>query len=126
LKTLLKSIQGDKAIWAVAALLALFSFLPVYSASSNLVYVIGSGTTIGHLVKHAMLLILGFGIIYGIHKIPTHYFKGLSLIVMPIVLLLLMYTLAQGATIGGANASRWISVPFVGSFQPSNLAAVLK
>lgn len=120
-----KNIQGDKAIWAVVALLALFSFLPVYSASSNLVYVIGNGTTMGHLVKHAMLLILGFGIIYGIHKIPTHYFKGLSLIAMPIVLLLLMYTLAQGATIEGANASRWISVPLVGSFQPSNLAAVV-
>ena len=125
MKTLLKSIQGDKAIWAVAALLALFSFLPVYSASSNLVYVIGNGTTMGHLVKHAMLLILGFGIIYGVHKIPSHYFKGLSLIAMPVVLLLLIYTLAQGTTIGGANASRWISVPFVGSFQPSNLASVV-
>jgi len=120
-----KNIQGDKAIWAVVALLALFSFLPVYSASSNLVYVIGNGTTLGHLVKHAMLLILGFGIIYGVHKIPTHYFKGLSLIAMPIVLILLMYTLAQGSTIEGANASRWISVPLVGSFQPSNLAAVV-
>jgi len=125
LKALLKNIQGDKAIWAVAALLALFSFLPVYSASSNLVYVIGNGTTMGHLIKHAMLLILGFGIIYGVHKIPSHYFKGLSLIAMPIVLLLLIYTLAQGTTIGGANASRWISVPFVGSFQPSNLASVV-
>ncbi len=125
MKALLKNIQGDKAIWAVAALLALFSFLPVYSASSNLVYVIGNGTTMGHLIKHAMLLILGFGIIYGVHKIPSHYFKGLSLIAMPIVLLLLIYTLAQGTTIGGANASRWISVPFVGSFQPSNLASVV-
>lgn len=125
MKTLLKSIEGDKAIWAVAALLALFSFLPVYSASSNLVYVMGSGTTIGHLVKHAVLLVLGFGIIYGVHKIPTHYFKGLSLLAIPIVIMLLMYTLAQGSTIGGANASRWISVPFVGSFQPSNLAAVV-
>lgn len=123
--SIFKNIQGDKAIWAVVALLALFSFLPVYSASSNLVYVIGNGTTMGHLVKHAMLLILGFGIIYGVHKIPTHYFKGLSLIAMPIVLILLMYTLAQGATIEGANASRWISVPLVGSFQPSNLAAVV-
>ncbi len=120
-----KNIQGDKAIWAVVALLALFSFLPVYSASSNLVYVMDNGTTLGHLVKHAMLLVLGFGIIYGVHKIPTHYFKGLSLIAMPIVLLLLMFTLAQGATIEGANASRWISVPLVGSFQPSNLAAVV-
>ena len=123
--TFFKNIQGDKAIWAVVALLALFSFLPVYSASSNLVYVIGNGTTMGHLIKHAMLLILGFGIIYGVHKIPTHYFKGLSLIAMPIVLLLLMYTLAQGTTVEGANASRWISVPLVGSFQPSNLAAVV-
>lgn len=122
---LVKNIQGDKAIWAVVALLALFSFLPVYSASSNLVYVMDNGTTMGHLIKHAMLLILGFGIIYGVHKIPTHYFKGLSLIAMPIVLVLLMYTLAQGSTIEGANASRWINVPLVGSFQPSNLAAVV-
>ena len=124
--TIFKNIKGDKAIWGVVALLALFSFLPVYSASSNLVYVVGNGTTIGHLVKHGLLLFLGFGIIYGIHRIPTHFFKGLSLIAMPIVLLLLVYTLAQGTTIDGANASRWIQLPLVGiTFQTSNLAAVV-
>lgn len=123
--TLLK-LEGDKAIWAVVALLALFSFLPVYSASSNLVYVVGNGTTIGHLLKHGMLLILGFGIIYGVHKVPAHYFKGLSLLAMPAVLLLLIYTLAQGTTIGGANASRWIRLPLVGiTFQTSTLASVV-
>jgi cell division protein FtsW len=122
----LGNIKGDKAIWGVVALLALFSFLPVYSASSNLVYVVGNGTTIGHLVKHGMLLILGFGIIYGVHKIPTHFFKGLSIIALPIVLVLLAYTLAQGTTIDGANASRWIRLPLVGiTFQTSNLAAVV-
>ena len=68
------SLKGDKAIWGVVALLALFSFLPVYSASSNLVYVAGKGTSIGHLFKHGLFLILGFGIIYGVHKVPTHYF----------------------------------------------------
>lgn len=73
-----------------------------------------------------MLLVLGFGIIYGgVHKIPTHFFKGLSLIGLPVVLVLLGFTLAQGTTIDGANASRWISIPFVGGFQPSNLAAVV-
>jgi len=124
--SLLKNINGDKAIWAVAALLALFSFLPVYSASSNLVYVVGNGTTVGHLIKHALLLFFGFGIIYGVHKIPTHFFKGLSLIALPIVLVLLVFVLAQGTSIGGANASRWIRIPFVGfGFQPSNLAAVV-
>ena len=122
----LRNIKGDKAIWAVVALLTLYSFLPVYSASSNLVYVVGNGTTMGHLVKHGLLLFLGFGIIYGVHKIPTHFFKGLSLIAMPIVLLLLAYTLAQGTTIDGANASRWIRLPFVGiTFQTSNLAGVV-
>jgi cell division protein FtsW len=122
----LNKINGDKAIWGVVALLALFSFLPVYSASSNLVYVVGNGTTIGYLVKHAILLLMGFGIIYGVHRIPTHFFKGLSLIAMPVVLLLLLYTLAQGQVIDGANASRWIRIPIVGfTFQTSNLAAVV-
>ena len=123
---LLKNIKGDRAIWGVVALLAVFSFLPVYSASSNLVYVVGRGTTMGHLIKHGMLLILGFGIIYAIHKIPTHYFKGLSIIALPVVIALLIYTLAQGTTIEGANASRWIQLPFVGiSFQTSTLASVV-
>ncbi|WP_224488912.1 FtsW/RodA/SpoVE family cell cycle protein [Robertkochia flava] len=120
------NIKGDKTIWAVVALLALFSFLPVYSASTNLVYVVGNGTTLGHLGKHAFLLFVGFGIIYAIHKIPYRYFKGLSILAMPVVILLLIFTLAQGTTIGGANASRWIQVPFVGiSFQTSTLAAIV-
>jgi cell division protein FtsW len=123
---ILQNIKGDKAIWAIAALLALFSFLPVYSASSNLVYVVGNGTTVGYLVKHAILLFLGFGIIYGIHKIPTHFFKGLSMIALPIVLVLLVFVLAQGTSSGGTNDSRWIHLPIVGfGFQPSNLAAVV-
>ncbi len=33
---LLNNIKGDKLIWAIVALLAIFSFLPVYSAASNL------------------------------------------------------------------------------------------
>lgn len=122
----LENINGDKAIWGIAALLALFSFLPVYSASSNLVYVVGNGTTIGHVVKHAFLLFAGFGIIYGVHKIPTHFFKGLSLIALPVVLMLLVLVLFQGGSGSETNASRWIRIPFVGlGFQPSNLAAVV-
>jgi cell division protein FtsW len=121
-----KNIQGDKAMWAVVALLALISFLPVYSASGNLENVVQNGTAIGHLAKHAFLLGMGFVIMFGIHKIPTHFFKGLSLIGMPIVLLLLVYTLAQGSTIGGANASRWIKIPFTSiGFQTSTLAMVV-
>lgn len=113
-------------IWAIVALLAIFSFLPVYSASSNLAYTGGSGSTFSFFVKHFMHLFLGFAIMYGIHRVPYRYFRGLSLVMLPIVLILLVLTMFQGTTIDGANASRWIQIPIVGmSFQTSTLAAVV-
>lgn len=127
MKTILKHIHGDKAIWAIVAVLAICSFMPVYSASTNLVYVVGTGgSTFGYLLKHMMLLLMGFAIIYGVHKIPYRYFSGGSLLMLPIVIVLLIFTLSQGTTIGGANASRWIRIPFVGiGFQTSTLAGLV-
>lgn len=123
MNTILDKLRGDKVIWAIVFLLALISFLPVYSASTNLVYVIGKGSTIGYLLKHLAHLFIGFVIIFWIHKIPYHIFRALSMIGIPIVIALLVYTLFQGTTIGGANASRWIQIPFVGiGFQTSTLA----
>ena len=126
MRALARHIKGDKAIWGIVALLALFSFLPVYSASTNLVYVKDTGTTISHLIKHGVLLFLGFMIIYAVHRIPTHYFKGLSLIALPIVLPLLAYTLTVETQIGAVTANRWIRIPFIGvNFQTSTLASVV-
>ncbi len=123
---LFENIKGDKTIWAIIAILAIFSFLPVYSASTNLVYVAGKGSTFGYLFKHAILLLVGFGIVFAIHKIPYRYFSGLSVIMLPVVVVLLIVTLTQGTVIGGANASRWIRIPFVGvGFQTSTMAAVI-
>ena len=126
MKTNLNNIKGDRMIWAIVALLAIFSFLPVYSAASNLAYSGGNGQTFGYFIKHFVHLFLGFSIIYGVHKIPYRYFKGLSMVMFPVILILLLVTLLQGFTIDGANASRWIQVPFVGfTFQPSTLAALV-
>jgi len=123
---LLERISGDKTIWAIIGVLAIFSFLPVYSASTNLVYVAGKGTTLGYLLKHAILLVLGFVIVYATHKVPYRYFSGLSVLMIPIVIGLLIFTLTQGTVIGGANASRWIYIPIVGiGFQTSTLASVV-
>lgn len=122
----IKSIKGDRSIWAVVALLALFSFMPVYSASSNLAYLYGDGNTLQFLIKHLAHLSLGFVILFGVHRIPYHYFKGLSMIALPIMMILLVLTLAQGTTIEGANAARWIKLPLVGvTFQTSALASVV-
>lgn len=126
MRKIISNLKGDKAIWAVVALLALFSFLPVYSASSNPAYLYSDGSTLPFLLKHFAHLLLGFAILYGVHRIPYFYFRGLSIIAMPVVIILLLITLSQGTTIEGANASRWIRVPFVGvTFQTSTLAAVV-
>jgi len=126
MKQILKNIEGDRAIWAVVAILAILSFLPVYSASTNLVYVVNNGTTSYHLFKHAFIVFCGFFIIYAVHKIPYRYFSGFSILALPLVIALLIYTLSQGKTIAGANASRWIQIPFIGiSFQTSGLAALV-
>lgn len=124
MKTIFQHIKGDRAIWAIVSILAILSFMPVYSASTNLVYVVGNGSTFGHLIKHAVLLIMGFAIIYGVHKVPYRYFSGGSVIMLPIVIILLGITLAQGTTIGGANASRWIRIGGIG-FQTSTLAGLV-
>lgn len=127
MKDLLNRLHGDKVIWAFVALLALFSFMPVFSASSNLAYMRhGSGNPLTYLIKHAVHIFIGFFIIYQIHKIPYHYWRGLSRIALPIVWILLVYTLLKGTVIEGANASRWIQIPFIGiSFQTSTLAAIV-
>jgi cell division protein FtsW len=119
-------LKGDKVLWGILGLLAIFSFLPVFSASSNLVYVVGTGTPWGYLMKHFFILVIGFALMYAIHKIPYHYFKGISILLLPVVILLLVYTATQGTVIEGANASRWVKIPIIGlSFQTSTLAAVV-
>lgn len=126
MKNIFRHIKGDKTIWAVVSLLAIFSFLPVYSSSSNIAYLYGDGNTFKFLLKHLTHLILGFVILYGIHKVPYNYFKGLSVISLPIVIILLIITITQGITIDGANASRWVRIPIVGvTFQSSTLASVV-
>jgi len=116
-------LKGDKVLWVIIILLSIFSFLPIYSASSNLVYVIGKGTPWSHLIKHFMILSIGFILIYSMHKIPHNYFKGISILLLPITVLLLIYTFSIGTTIDGTISSRWIQIPIIGlSFQTSSLA----
>ena len=123
----LKNISGDKTLWAVVILLAVFSFLPVYSAASNLAYISQGGDTLNFLFKHFIHLSVGFSFMFLIHKVPYKYFSGISVLLLPVVIVLLIYTLLQPSMIDSlSNSSRWIKIPFVGfTFQPSTLAGVV-
>lgn len=127
MKEILNNLKGDRVIWSFVALLALISFMPVYSASSSLAYSHnGVGNTISFLLRHFSHVSIGFFIIYLIHRIPYHYFKAISKVALPVVVILLIYTIFQGKMIGGANASRWIQVPFIRiTFQTSTMAFIV-
>ncbi|MCH8554547.1 MAG: FtsW/RodA/SpoVE family cell cycle protein [Schleiferiaceae bacterium] len=125
MKSLLRHFQGDIAIWILTFILSFVSLLAVYSASSNLAFVYRNGNVLAMVLKHAVMIVFGFGLMYVVHKLPYRYFSALSLIALPLALLLLVLTLAQGNSIGGANASRWLEIPYLGvSFQPSAFAMV--
>ena len=118
----LEKIKGDKIIWSIVILLAVFSFLPVYSASSNF----GNSFVLSNVLKHLAIVTVGILIMYGTHLIPYKYFKGLSKLALPFIIAVLILTSLQGNLIDGANASRWIKLPIIGlSFQPSSMAIVV-
>ena len=119
-------IYGDKVLLVIILLLSLFSFFPVFSSSSYLSYVIDGSSPIFYLAKHFIVILFGLLLMMSIKLVPHKLFKGMSIILLPIGLLLLIYTLSQGTMIGGSVASRWINIPFVGiSFQSSSLAALI-
>lgn len=123
MKQFFSLFEGDRSIWVLIVLLMLFSFMPVFSASTNLVHVVGTGgSTIGLLFKHFFHISLGLVIVYFFHRIPPKKIQLLAPIAWIPALFLLGVTMLQKMVIGGANASRWLKIPIVNiSFQPSSI-----
>ncbi len=114
-------LQGDRVIWAVTIVLSLLSILVVYSAASTLAYRAYGGATEYVLLKHTLLVGLGFVATYLCHKVPYHYYSRLSRLALLASVPLLIITWQFGTTLN--EASRWISVPLTGiTFQPADLA----
>ena len=114
-------LRGDRVIWAVIVLLAIFSILAVYSATSTLAYRYGDGNTEHYLLKHTIILMAGLGIVYLCHLMPYNRFSSWAPVLLTISIPLLLYTLIMGTDIN--QAKRWIELPIIGiTFQTSDLA----
>lgn len=108
-------------IWAVVFLLSLISVMAVYSATNNLAHYEKGGHTEFYLMKHMAIIVLGWGMIYGIHKIPHNYFKRIAQILLYLSIPLLAITLVAGTSVN--SASRWLTLPVINiTFQTSDLA----
>lgn len=116
-------LKGDKVLWSVILLISFFSVFPVYSASSNLEYIVNTGTTTSHLIKHAIFVVFGLAIMRGMGTFRYEFLGKLSSIGLVTMVILLGVTLFTGQTIDGASASRWLKIPGTPiSFQPSSFA----
>jgi cell division protein FtsW len=125
-KRVLAGLRGDKSIWVLVTLLALFSFMPVFSASANLSLVVKNGTVYSHLFKHALHISIGLFLVYIVSKIKYQKLTYTIYFILPCVFILLIVTALSNNVIAGANASRWIKIPFINlSFQPSSMAFVV-
>ncbi|MBU4538780.1 MAG: FtsW/RodA/SpoVE family cell cycle protein [Weeksellaceae bacterium] len=119
-------LKGDKVLWSVILLISFFSVFPVYSASSNLEYIVNNGTTTSHLMKHLFFVVLGLAIMRGVGVVKYEYIGKLSSILLGVMVLLLILTMFTGQKIDGASASRWLKIPGTPiSFQPSSFAYLL-
>ncbi|AZB21220.1 FtsW/RodA/SpoVE family cell cycle protein [Kaistella haifensis] len=116
-------LKGDKVLWSVILLISFFSVFPVYSASSNLEFIVNNGTTTSHLLKHIFFVVLGLVIMRSVGMVKYEYIGKLSSILLGILVILLGVTSFTGQQIDGASASRWLKIPGTPiSFQPSSFA----
>lgn len=114
-------LRGDRSIWAVMAVLAVFSLLSVYSATGTLAYKMQEGNTEAYLVKHGVILLSGLAIAYFIHLLNYGFFSRIAPTLMMIAIPLLIYTIVFGVNIN--DARRWIELPVLGlTVQTSDFA----
>lgn len=112
-----KLFKGDPVIWIIFAILCVYSLVFVFSATSTMVY--KDDNMLGPISRHFTMMALGFllGVLV-LHNVPYRFFKigGLAL---PLVVILLIYTLFFGVEINGER--RWVDIGIC-QFQPSELA----
>lgn len=117
-------LKGDKVIWAIMFFLSLLSILVVYSAVVTLAHKFKQGNSEYYLLKHFVIVALGFGIAYVFHKIKYTVFSKVAQIGFILSIPLLVYTLLRGVSAG--EASRWIPIPGIGlTFQSSDIAKLM-
>jgi cell division protein FtsW len=116
-------LKGDRVIWAIVAILALFSILAVYSSASTLAFQRGGGNTERYLIKQVLMLSVGLLITYACFLIHYKRYSAWAPYMLIVIVPLLLFTLFFGVKIN--DASRWIMLPGIGiTFQTSDLAKI--
>lgn len=115
-------LKGDKVIWAVYIVFIIISLMWVFSSMGKTVYEKQGGNITLMLSKHFFLLLSGFALCYISHLINYVNYSRISKPALYFSFILLIFTLLYGFVFTDTKAaSRWISIPLLGQFQPSEI-----
>ncbi|MGA1581771.1 MAG: FtsW/RodA/SpoVE family cell cycle protein [Saprospiraceae bacterium] len=114
-------LRGDRVIWMIVALLAMFSILAVYSSTGTIAYRHKGGNTEFYLLKQFILIAAGLGLTYLCYLLHYMKYSRAAPVLLAIAIPVLIYTLVFGAEYN--EARRWIEVPGIPfTFQTSEFA----
>ncbi|MDR2937668.1 MAG: FtsW/RodA/SpoVE family cell cycle protein [Prevotellaceae bacterium] len=108
--------KGDKMIWLVVMLLSVFSLLVVFSSTAALA-ARAEVAPFSYFLKQLMFLVVGFGVLYFISRLPSTLFMGAAQAGFWISIGLLLLMLIMGRSYNQAVRSLF-------GFQPAEIAKV--
>ena len=117
MKRKLNILAGDKALWVIFILMSIISLVAVYSTIGYSAITEFHTTPRTMFVKHLGVVVLGFVLIIGLSRINYRYFSKMSLFGYIISLILVIVVAIM--------QTRWIRIPGVPSFQPSEFAKMV-
>ncbi len=114
--------KADKYIWAIYIALIAISVVELYSASSREVQ---ASNVFGPLLRHAMMLLLGFGVTLGLSRMKFKWLIPLTPVFVGFALIIAVYVLFKGQVINGARRSMSLFGIALQSAELLKLAVVL-
>ncbi len=116
-------LQGDRTVWMIVAVLAMFSILAVYSATGHAAFRLRGGDTESYLIRHMFFVVAGLVITYLCYLMHYTQYSKIAPLLLVISIPLLVYTIAFGVEVN--HARRWLEIPFIGiTFQTSDFAKI--
>lgn len=125
-RKLLNPFKGDKAIWFIFLVLAIISLISVFS-SIGYSAVISDRTPEQAFVRHLMFVVVTFVVVILLSNFNYRQFSRASWFgyIISIALLIAVFVIGHKSNESGSGMSRWLMLPLVGRFQPSELAKVI-
>ena len=110
----------DLPFLMLVLLLAGVGLVMVYSASYASAYY-ESGNPTKYISKQAMLGLVGVILMFLVGKFNYQYLRALAMPILLVSILLLFTVHIPGLGVAQEDAIRWIKVPLIGQFQPSEV-----